>query len=201
MSRVLLAMVFAVGLAGAANAAVMQFSVDGVPIPAGEVVTVMPSDWIVIDIWIDLNQDAVPPEIADTYVANVIPTGPWDPLPLDASGVAWVPPWGAGNQVYYPPDFYGAGMPVAGVFSDFITGDVGVDQAVAEFEVHIPDVPFSTILNLEFAPTDVFGDTQVSVAGVLLPLSVLPLELHVPEPATLGLLVLGGLAALRRRFA
>ncbi len=206
MSRVLLAMVFAVGLAGAANAAVMQFSVDGVPVGPGEVVEVLPSDYIVIDLWIELD----PGEEFDYFMANVVPTGTWDPLPLMPMdpAIAWMPPFGIGNQLYYPPDAYGPGMPVAGSFSDFVAlGSGNASGPVLEWEVHIPDLPVSTQLNLEIVPMDIFGPTVVSYTvpgqgAVPLPLSVLPLELHItPEPATLGLLVLGGLAALRRRFA
>jgi len=197
MSRILLAMVFAVGLAGAANAAVMQFSVEGVPVGAGEIIEVEASDYIMIDIWVELD----PGESIDTYVANVLPTGPWDPLPADQGGVFPIAPWGA-NLAYFAPDSMGPGMPTAGNFSDFIPAGTAVSGGVVEWEVHIPDVPASTILNLEIVPADIFGPTLVSLAGVELPLTVLPLELHVtPEPATLGLLVLGGLAALRRRFA
>jgi len=191
MSRVLLAMVFAVGLAGSANAAVMQFSIGGVPVGPGEVVEVLPSDILMVDIYIDPEGQPY-----DGYVANIEVTGPWDPMPLDASGISWLPPFAQTKQ-YFTPTQVGNY-----VVSDNSQSTVTDPQGVCEWEVHVPDVPASTILNLEFVPSGMFGDTGILFAGATLPVTTLPLELHVtPEPATLGLLVLGGLAALRRRFA
>jgi len=57
--------------------------------------------------------------------------------------------------------------------------------------VDLSDYPVSTVLNLEIDYAEV-GVYWVDVTY--------PLVLHVtPEPATLGLLALGGLAAMRRR--
>ena len=180
MARFLLALVFAAGLTAAANAAVVQFSVDGVPVDGSVPIEVRPSDTIMVDVWI------TPDTPIENFWVDVLPTGPWNPL-IDAV-VAPIPPWD--NE-----DFFATWDAGWGVLS--IGGFLRVDPwagpgGVAEFPVHIPDVPESTILNLEF------DYVEVGAGGA----QVLPLILHVtPEPATIGLLVLGGLAALRRRFA
>jgi hypothetical protein len=180
MTRVLLALVLAAGLAAAANAAVVQFSVDGVPVDGSVPIEVRASDVIMVDVWI------TPDAPIENFWVDIIATGPWDPLPVAAAvGVA---PWA--ND-----DFFAGWDPGWGVYS--IGGFSRVELwpgpgGVAVFEVHIPDVPPSTILNLEYDYVEVGAGSA----------NVLPLILHVtPEPATIGLLVLGGLAALRRKFA
>jgi hypothetical protein len=180
MARFLLALVFAVGLTAAANAAVVQFSVDGVPVDGSVPIEVQPSDEIMVDVWV------VPDGAIENFWVDILPTGPWNPL-VDAV-VTPIAPWA--ND-----DFFAGWDPSWGVLS--IGGFLRTEPwagpgSVAEFLVHIPDVPESTILNLEYDYIEVGAG---SAQG-------LPLVLHVtPEPATIGLLVLGGLAALRRRFA
>ena len=177
MTRVLLALVFAAGLTVAANAAVVQFSVDGVPVDGSVPIEVVPSQVIMVDVWI------VPDAPIENFWVDILPTGPWNPL-IDAVAL----PIG----VWANDDYFAGWDPGYGVLS--IGGFVRAEPwaGVAEFEVHIPDLPISTILNLEY------DYVEVGAGGA----QVLPLILHVtPEPATIGLLVLGGLAALRRRFA
>lgn len=204
MSRVLLAMVFAVGLVGSANAATMMFSVDGAPIGPGQVVEVVASQVVEIDVWVELE----PGESYDFVMANVVPTGEWDPvMPLTPGDVAWVPPWGTNDAKVEPPGSIMPGVPTGTAMSDSLVVlglEVDVSGSVLSFPVHIPDVPESTILNFEYVTGEMIAtfNTKVLLGSTALPLTLVPLELHVtPEPATLGLLVLGGLAALRRRFA
>ena len=181
MTRVLLALVFAAGLTVAANAAVVQFSVDGVPVDGSVPIEVVPSQVVMVDVWI-VPDAGVPIE---NFWVDILATGPWDPLP-DAV-VTPIPPWD--ND-----DFFAGWDPDWLVLS--IGGFLRVEPwagpgGVAEFPVHIPDLPYSTMLNLEY------DYVEIGAGGA----EVLPLVFHVPEPATIGLLVLGGLAALRRKFA
>jgi len=199
MTRVLLALVFAAGLTAAANAAVVQFSVDGVPVDGSVPVEVRPSDWIVVDIWI------IPDFPLESYTVDFYPTGPWvdpEPLPKVPGDLG---PGGTGDVRFPPP--WDPGLSDAQWFASYgvwsIGGFVsGTDLfegpgSVAEFDVHIADYAESTILNLEIDFVELVGPTGYEDMP-----DVLPLVLHVtPEPATIGLLVLGGLAVLRRRFA
>jgi hypothetical protein len=200
MTRLLLALVLAAGLTVAANAAVVQFSVDGVPVDGSVPIDVRPSDNIVVDIWI------TPDFPLETYLVDIYPTGPWvDPEPLTKVDNVDIGPAGTG-EVSIPLPFSQSlsdarWLASFGVWeiSGFIDGTVLIDQPgpVAFFDVHIPDVPESTLLNLEFDFVELQGPTGYDDMP-----EMMPLVLHVtPEPATIGLLVLGGLAALRRRFA
>jgi hypothetical protein len=205
MTRVLLALVLAAGLTAAANAAVVAFSVDGVP-TYGQPVEVRPSDWLEVGIWIG------PDFPLESFTVDFYDTGPWiapEPLPkvdfqdLGPAGtgdVRWVPP-----EPSIPDPPWDPGLSDARWFSDwgvwsiggFISGTELFEGpgVVAEFDVHIADYPESTILNLEIDFVELVGPTGYEDMP-----DVYPLVLHVtPEPATIGLLVLGGLAALRRR--
>jgi len=198
MTRLLLALVLAAGLTAAANAAVVQFAVDGVPVDGSVPVEVRPSDIVQVGIWIE------PDFPLESYLVDFYATGPWMPLPQEdnvdigpaGSGLVGLPtpPWDQGLSDARWLDMFGV-WEVGGFIA---TGDLfAAPGVVAFFEAHIPDVPESTILNLELDFIELSGPTGYDDMP-----NVLPLVLHVtPEPATIGLLVLGGLAALRRRFA
>jgi len=198
MARTLLALLLAAGLTAAASAAVVQFSVDGVPVDGSVPVEVRPSDWIEVGIWID------PDFPLETFLVDFYATGPWVPLPQDGNDIGPAalfpyvrlpdPPWDQGLSGARWLDMFGV-WEVCGFIS---TGELFAEPGVvAEFDAHIPDVPESTILNLEFDFAELQGPTGYDDMP-----EFLPLVLHVtPEPATIGLLVLGGLAVLRRRFA
>jgi len=204
MTRVLLGLVLAAGLTAAANAAVVQFSVNGVP-TYGQTVEVRPSDWIEVGIWIE------PDFPLESFTVDFYDTGPWiDPYPLPkdegdlgpaGSGAVIFPPWDPVLPPWDPGLSDARWLEMFGVWEigGFITGNDLFDRpaVVAQFDVHIADYPESTILNLEFDFAELVGPTGYEDAP-----DTFPLVLHVtPEPATIGLLVLGGLAVLRRRLA
>jgi len=187
MYRMLLALILAGALTAGASGSTVQFSVGGVPVGAGEVIEVEPSDWLTVGVYV------APDAPLESFTVDIVPTGPW-PLP---------PPWAVCDPPSpwpWDPTFPSPGwVPEYGVFmlGGFILGDelfVG-PGVVAEFDVHIPDVPYSTILNMEYDFTELVGPGYYDDMS-----EQLPLVLHVtPEPVSLGLLALGGLVALRRR--
>jgi len=72
------------------------------------------------------------------------------------------------------------------------------------FEYHYPDVPFSTIIDIStFADSENYLDPVIYYAnGSVYEGPIGGLYLHIlPEPATIALLSLGGLALLRKRRA
>jgi len=82
-----------------------------------------------------------------------------------------------------------------------ISGSVPAGQELAWFTYHVPQVPFSTLILIE--PVAV-GTTAAGIPGVTntanVKTTLTGVTLHVvPEPMTLSLLALGGLALLRRR--
>jgi hypothetical protein len=170
-------------LTAGASASLVQFSVGGVPVGAGEVIEVEPSNMLTVGVWI------VPDAPIENFWVDLMATGPWDPFtdlvvdpypwqPWDNDDFIWLPP--------EPPDFWPPSI------GGFLRLDPWAGPGVvAEFVVHIPDVPESTILNLEY------DYVEVGTGGA----DVLPLVLHVtPEPVSLGLLALGGVLAQRRRM-
>ena len=197
MSRIVLALVFAVAMSATATAATVQFSVDGVPTDGSVPVEVVPSQQVTIGLYV------TPDFELESYTVDFYPTGPWTPLsqqdgldmgPNGTGEVQFPAPWDPGLSDAQWYSSYGTWE-----FGGFISGAVLFPGPgdVATFVVHIPDVAESTILNLEWDFIELAGPGGTVEADVLYPLS-----LHVtPEPATLGLLALGGLAALRRRFA
>jgi hypothetical protein len=177
-------------LTAGASASTVQFSVGGVPVDAGQVIEVAPSDDLLVGIWV------TPDQPMESYTIDMFLTGPWpqpDVVICDPPWGVFPPPWDPGlSDVIWIPSW--------GVyeFSGFVGDELFVGPGVvAEFYVHIPDVPYSTILNMEYDFTELVGP-----AGYYDDMSEhLPLVLHVtPEPVSLGLLALGGLVALRRRI-
>ncbi len=190
MMRTLLAMLCGVVPSAGASASLVQFSVDGLPVDGSVPIEVRPSDEIVVGVWV------IPDAPVENFWVDFYPTGPWPAPPLAEvpdllmdEDVVMYGPWANGDAFAgYDPAFEMYSI------RGFLRGDSWAGPGgVATFVVHIPEVASSTILNLEYD----YGEVGPGEAQV-----VLPLVLHVtPEPATIGLLVLGGLAALRRRFA
>ena len=138
----------------------IQFAVGGVPIGPGEIVEALPGDALTVEIYV------VPdplPEFQSLTLCFVF-TGPWPepPLPqiggpgeqsqaLIASGhVRMYSPWDNSHAAaFYTRSqnayFFGAFLPVG-----FVEGP----QAVAQFDLSIPQAPVSTLLSVE--PT--YGD-------------------------------------------
>jgi hypothetical protein len=197
MSRTVLALVFAVAMSTTAMASTVQFSVNGVPTDGSVPVEVVPSQQVEIGIYVTPDFDL------ESFTIDFFETGPWVPLPK-TPGVD-LGPGGTGDVQFPAP--WDPGLSDAQWFDSFGVWSVGGFVSgttlftgpgdVATFVVHIPDVAESTILNLEVDFVELTAPGFYDDSAQLLPLA-----LHVtPEPATLGLLALGGLAALRRRFA
>ena len=212
MARMACAMMLTGLLTGGVSANVIQFAVDGVPIGAGEVIEVAPSDVLTVGIYI------APDQPISTFDVAMVFTGPWPEPPLpqiggtgpDAgalleSGDVWLlGDW----DLSYQYNALNAGAFYYALYEEYIIGaflpsDLFEPQSepgvVAEFDLHVPDVPISTVLGCEFT----FGEVSWLVPGGIDAdddPDLLPLVLHViPEPVSLGLLVLGGVVALRRR--
>ena len=198
MSRIVLALVFAAAMSAAATASTVQFSVGGVPTDGSVPIEVVPSQQVEIGVYVTPDFDL------ESYTVDFYATGPWTPL-SQQDGVD-IGPAGTGEvQIPLPWD---QGLSNAAWLESWAVWEIGGfisgttplftgPGVVASFVVHIPNVAESTILNLEWDFVELAGPGGNDPGGTLL-----PLRLHVtPEPATLGLLALGGLAALRRRFA
>jgi hypothetical protein len=165
----------------------MQFSVNGVPVDGSA--QEVPQAVTTIGIYI------APDSPVESFCADLFATGPWvapEPLPelddLIASGdVRHLGDWA--NEYAYAGWFDGYDEWSICGFLDM--GPTSEPQVVAEFDVDLSGYPVSTVLNLEFSLAEI-GIEEADVAY--------PLLLHVaPEPASLGLLALGVLAAIRRR--
>jgi hypothetical protein len=180
-------MVCTLAVAAGASASTMQFSVNGIPVDGS--VQEVPQGITTIGIYM------TPDVPVETFFVEFFATGPWvapEPLPelddLIASGdVRMLAVWDNEFAAAQWDVFYSTW-----VIGGFLPGELESEpQVVAEFDVDLSSYVVSTVLNLEFD----FAEVGLYEADVML-----PLVLHVtPEPATVGLLVFGGLAALWRR--
>ena len=193
MSRALGVAVMVCVLTAVAGASTMQFSVDGVPVDGS--VQEVPQGLTTIGVYM------TPDVPVECFWVDILPTGPWvapEPLPkigdwsdttalIDSGDVTMLGVWDNEFAAAYWDVNYG----VWSIGSFLVMGFEGEPQTVAEFDVDLSSYPVSTVLNLEFDYAKV-GPYIVDV--------ILPLSLHVtPEPATLWLFALGGLAAMIRR--
>jgi hypothetical protein len=167
-------------MSAAASAATVYWNVDGVP--ALDIVEVAPGAEIKLDLVIDVD----PGEVWDFGLIGILPTGDADITP-GVMGPLPIPP--------FELQVYDQGYVNLGSTSTVIDVVTVVDMGT----VILPALPESALVNLDYDTVN--GAIMDSAVGPL-PVQWIPLVIHItPEPATLGLLVLGGLAALRRRFA
>lgn len=197
MSRALGVVLAVCAVTTAASASTMQFSVNGVPVDGS--VQEVPQGVTTIGIYM------TPDVSVESFWVEFFATGPWvapEPLPklghtlpralLDSGDVTMLGVWD--NELARA--FWDANYGVWAIGAFSLSGLEDTPQAVAEFDVDLSNYPVSTVLNLEFD----YAEIGLPAPGPIEVDVTYPLVLHVtPEPATLGLLALGGLAALRRR--
>ena len=170
----------------------IQFAVDGVPVGAGEVVEVAPSDVLTVGIYV------VPDQPIVSFTVELVFNGPWPepPLPeiyrppadvLILSGdVRMIGDWANVHAAAFYNSPYNVYF--IGSFLSWLAGREPQSEpgVTAEFDLHVPDVPISTELACEFTfgevswrgPEPNFDDSP----------DLLPLVLHVtPEPMSLPL--------------
>jgi len=181
MGKVLLAFVFVIGLSVTGLAANIHFAdAAGVDLAnldvgqAGGVVTLQ----------LHVNGQGTMVGGLNAEMANSSP----QLLPL--THVSFFPAWNAFSG-FMAPSFYTLFDAVGSGPNDF---------GVATFRINVPGgLQVSTLLTL--TANHPMSSVQ-DLVGNNLPVQFTDLVIHItPEPATLGLLVLGGLAVLRRRFA
>lgn len=199
MGKVLLAFVFVVGLSVTGLAANIHFAV-----PSGsDPVTSMDVDQAGGTITLELHADG---EGTGFWGGNAdFSASSTEVLPL--THVSWFGFWGI-NSALVNSAYAGAGdNPCLYTFDDVMATGYTDDQPIATFTITIPSgLPVSTYLTLTVndghTPAQNGSHLYDSVTGAPLATTFTDLVIHItPEPATLGLLVLGGLAVLRRRFA
>ena len=169
----LLTLILVLGMASMASAAVW-YEVDEADAKA----SYAPSDWITINLAAD--------EVVNTLMIDAIGDG------------------GAGGLAADPITYNSAYVNVAGAGDIVNTGNVLIEYIsmaagtaadatgiLYSFEYHVPDVPDSTWI-------EIGGYTDGGAYYFEIPEGE-PVLIHVPEPMTIGLLVLGGLGLLRRR--
>ena len=193
-------MVVVCALTAGVQGSSMQFSVNGVPVDGS--VQEVPQGVVTIDIYVTPDDDF------DAFNVDILPTGAWvppEPLPkigapatdttalLDSGDVRMLGVWDNENAAAFWIAEYGV-WEIGGFLP---VGFERTPQALAEFDVDLSSYAVSTMLNLEFDYAEIgLGEPPWSIEVDV----TYPLVLHVtPEPATLGLLALGGLSALRRR--
>lgn len=182
MGKVLLAFVFVVGLSVTGLAANIHFALPASTDPVTNLDVDQAGGLVTLEL--HFNGEGTPIGGGNAQMANSSPAL----LPL--AHVGFFPNW-AMMSGFQAPAFY----------TTFSTGvNVPGDDPIATFMVTVPGgLPISTLLTLTANHPGSFLQDSV---GNILPTTFTDLVIHItPEPATLGLLVLGGLAVLRRRFA
>jgi hypothetical protein len=179
----LLVLMMVLGIAGAANAALL-ISVDGMVDPPDSQIEIMESDWVTIDIWGDGQTDP-----SEFYLGLALE----GPASLDIAGAEILY---TGNDKYLDPgdDDYIAGL--LGIQIPYYL--IGLNDVPA---VGTPKVPLEgTLVDGIRLHCDGVGEVTLILTdneGTILDTQVI--HQIVPEPMTLGLLGLGGLFLRRRK--
>ena len=182
-----------------ADAAQVQFAIDGVPLSLGEEVQVEPSQTLTVGIYVTMDAPV------RSFWTDVVFPGDWPECPLpyleeptpvliQQGYVRMVGDWGNSMAAA----FYDSGLRVhcIGSFVSEFFDEQSTPHVAAEFDVHIPDLAPGSELGLDFA----FGEIGHNSAPYLVPATLVPASLRVvPEPGVLALLGCGLVAMLKRR--
>ena len=194
----LLVLVLVLGMASMASAA-LQISVNGNPEPIDSEIILEPSDTVMLDVWTDSMIYAGAQGEGDWFLMcdNNLGTisGGAANAAIQATGnvLAIYDGKEAGAWVIESP-FDGVGGGVVALGAPMMAGDVLYDQILFHCE-KLGDTVISLVSGVAIVP-DV-GDPYVEVTGVWDEVVIH----QIPEPMTMSLLGLGGLALLRRRRA
>jgi len=190
MSRVLLAFAFVAALSATTLAANVGFYVAGQePDVCPTTLLEIPQEQLPAVVPVQVVLDLAAGEVCGGGGLEIAASS--DPG-LGFANLVFGPNWAA-FSAWNPPGYLSL-FNMAGVAGPKVC------DLVASVDISVPVAPPST--NFVLTANDVASLLVDAIGAPLAGVTFTDLTIHVsPEPATLGLLVLGGLAVLRRRFA